>query len=88
MKDRQRKIVISLIVVGSVIGIAMVIAAYRASQSYRTRIAEDYDYVCPPHLVNQETGECDSSWSITEAECEYAEEHGYLDHYQRYGYCE
>ncbi len=88
MTKRAKNIVISLIAVGSVVGIAMAVAAIRASKSRDERIAEDYDYVCPPHLVNPDTGECDSSWAITEAECEYAEENGYLDHYQRYGYCE
>lgn len=87
MDARQKKIVISLIVVGSIIGLVVLAVSLRTRKEYGSQIEENYDYICPEHLVDPVTGECSSSWGITEAECEYAREHGHLEYYQEQGFC-
>ena len=87
MDEKQKKIVISLIVVGSLIGLIVLAVSLRTRDEYGEEIAENYDYICPDHLVDPDTGECSSSWSITQAECDYAREHGHIQYYQEMGFC-
>ena len=87
MDSKQKKIVYSLIAVGAIIGIGILISALRTRGLYGSQVEENYDYICPDHLIDEETGECSSSWGITEAECEYARAHGHIEYYQEKGFC-
>ena len=87
MDPNQKKIVISLIVVGSLLGLVVLAISLKTRNEYGDQIGETYDYICPEHLIDPDTGECSSSWAITEAECDYAREHGHIEYYQNKGFC-